>query len=163
MRIVIADANVLINLAVAGLVRLLGSLPGYEFCVAEDALDEVTQESQRAEVDSAIEQGHLQVVRLDSADGVAQFAVLRRVMGRGEAACIALANENGWIIASDERRVFRREAIRIVGEDRIMTTVDLFLESIRAGALTVGQADAAKTTLAANRFAVKFNSFQDLL
>jgi hypothetical protein len=54
-------------------------------------------------------------------------------------------------------------AIRLLGAARIITTVDIFLLSIRAGLLTVEEADAAKAVLAANRFTVVFGSFAELL
>lgn len=42
MRIVITDANVIINLATANGMTLLRDLPGHEFILPEEVRDEVT-------------------------------------------------------------------------------------------------------------------------
>ena len=91
------------------------------------------------------------------------FAELRRRFGRGEAACLALAVVNDWAVASDEGRWFRREVETRVGAQRLVGTVELFLQAIRAGLLTVEQADADKATLGARRFKMGFKSFGDLI
>ena len=163
MRIVITDANVLINLAIAEGLHLLRDLPEHEFVLPEEVLGEITNEFQRRKVESALADGFLSVVRLEAIEGLELFAELRNVMGAGEASCLALAKGNGWIIASDEKGAFRREASRIVGAANIMTTVDIYLLSIRSGLITVEEADAAKALLAANRFAMPFGSFNELL
>jgi predicted nucleic acid-binding protein len=81
----------------------------------------------------------------------------------GEAACLALAIEKGWSIASDERRRFRREAEARIGKDRILGTADLFVLAIQTGVLTVQEADADKLRLEQQRFRMPFGSFRDLL
>lgn len=73
-------------------------------------------------------------------------------MGRGEAACIAIAAQKGWFIASDEKKRFLREAIARVGAGHVLTTVDLFVLAITAGLLSVEEADADKVTLEGRRF-----------
>jgi predicted nucleic acid-binding protein len=100
---------------------------------------------------------------LEALEGLELFVELRRIMGAGEASCLALAKGNGWIVASDEKGAFRREASRLVGTAGIITTVDIYVLSIHAGLLTVAQADAAKAILAANRFALPFGSFEELV
>lgn len=163
MRIVITDANVLINLAIADGLRLLRDLPDHDFVLPEEVLRELTNESQRQQVEAALAEGFLSVVRLEALEGLELFVELRRVMGAGEASCLALAKGNGWIVASDEKGAFRREASRLVGAAGIITTVDIYVLSIHAGLLTVAQADSAKAILAANRFALPFGSFEELL
>lgn len=84
-------------------------------------------------------------------------------MGVGESACLAVAELNGWVVASDERRRFRREVIARLGRDRLLTTPDIFVLAIRAGLLSVAQADEDKALLASRRFVMKFGSFSELL
>lgn len=96
-------------------------------------------------------------------DELALFSELTVHIGRGEAACIVLAAKQGWWIASDEKRRFRREAAARVGEARILGTPELFVMAIRAGLLTVEQADADKLVLEQRRFKMAFISFRDLL
>jgi predicted nucleic acid-binding protein len=84
-------------------------------------------------------------------------------MGQGEAACLALAESRGWLIASDERRRFRREVFARLGEGRLVTTAGLFVLAIRAGILTVEEADQMKAVLEQRRFRMTFASFRDVL
>jgi predicted nucleic acid-binding protein len=85
------------------------------------------------------------------------------MMGRGEAACLAMAEARGWLVASDEKRRFRREVIARLGEGRLVTTAGLFVMAIRAGTLSVEEADQAKEVLQRYRFRMTFRSFRDLL
>lgn len=163
MRIVITDANVLINLATANGMTLLRDLPGHEFILPEEVRDEVIDEKQREQLDRATADGYLSVRRLESVDGLTLFVELRKTLGAGESACLAMAKVEGCLVASDEKRAFRREATRLLGSDAVVTTVDIYLMCIRAGIITVIEADSAKEILAANRFAMPFDSFSELL
>jgi len=46
-RIVVTDANIIINLIHAGRLGLMGALPPYEFVVPEDVVSEITDPDQR--------------------------------------------------------------------------------------------------------------------
>ncbi len=65
-------------------------------------------------------------------------------------------------MASDEGGAFLREATARLGAGRIINTPGLFLMAIRAGIISVEQADEAKTVLEQRRFRMKFCSFRDL-
>jgi predicted nucleic acid-binding protein len=94
---------------------------------------------------------------------LAAYAELRRMMGSGEAACLAMAEARGWLVASDERRRFRREVIARLGEGRLVTTAGLFVIAIRAGVTSVEEADQIKEILQRHRFRMAFRSFRELL
>jgi predicted nucleic acid-binding protein len=161
--VVITDANVLINLLRIGQVRLLGRLDGYRFMVPEEVMEEITNPWQREALASAVAAGHLGQVLVDKMESVALYAELRDVMGRGEAACLALAATTGCHIASDEKKRFRRHAIELIGEARILRTESILVEAIRRGHISVAEADGFKAVLEANRFSMSFESFSDLL
>lgn len=162
-RIVIADTNVLINLVIADALPLLAEVPDTRFVVCGEVLGELTDPVQSAGVNASIAKGVLSVVAFETTAELATYAGLRRIMGQGEAAAVALAEHRGFSVASDEKRVFRREATARLGGDRIVTTADVFVACIRAGAITTEQADDALRTLAANRFTLPFTSFRDVL
>lgn len=162
-RIVIADTNILINLAIADALPLLAQVPDTRFVVCAEVLGELTDPAQTAGVHACIANGALSVVAFETTADLATYAALRRIMGQGEAASLALAEHRNFAIASDEKRVFRREATARLGFDRIVTTVDVFVACIRAEAITIENADAALRTLAANRFTLPFASFRDVL
>ena len=84
-------------------------------------------------------------------------------MGRGEAACLSLAVTMNCHIASDEKKRFRRRAVELIGEARILRTESILLVAIRQGRISVSEADGFKATLEANRYSMPFRSFSDLL
>lgn len=161
--VVVTDANILINLFHIGRLALLGELPPLRFMVPQEVVNEITRPEQRSAVEEAIRSGWIVVTSLTALPAVQLFATLTGVMGRGEAACLSLAHTDGHMIASDERKKFRREAERLIGQARIMTTADILVAGIRAGRLTVADADVAKAVLAQNRFQLPFASFADVL
>ncbi len=162
-RVVVTDANIIINLIHADRLALLGALQRYEFVVPEDVVGEIAVPSQREALEAAITGGLLRRETITAPHELARYAELRQVVGRGEAACLALAESRGWLIASDEKRRFRREVLTRLGSGRIVTTPGLFVLAIRAGAISVEEADDAKTILERNRFRMGFRSFREVI
>lgn len=163
MRIVVTDANVLINLIHVGRLQLLSALPPYRFVVPEDVMAEITDPVQRQALDAAVAAGQLQREAITAPAELADYAELRGGLGKGETACLALAASRGWLVASDEKRRFRREALARLGSGRIVTTAGLFVLAIRAGAMSVEEADAAKAILERHRFRLPFRSFGEVV
>lgn len=161
--VVITDTNVLINFLHIGQLALLGVLPTYRFQLPVEVLHELTDLAQRIAVDEAIAAGQLDLLVVDALDALAMFGELRDLMGRGEAACLALAATGGFHLASDEKKRFRRKAIELIGEARILGTEDLLLEAIRSSRITVAQADGYKQVLAEKRYVMPFESFAERL
>lgn len=159
--IVLADASVLVNLAIVDRLDLLAALRRHRFLVPEEVVEEV--ERQRDLLDRALATGHLAVTRLTGIANLDLFRELRLGLGPGESACLTLAVANGWSVACDERRLFRREALRLIGEERLLTTPDLFRLAIDSRYWTVSEADAAKEILEQNRFRMRFGSFHDVM
>jgi predicted nucleic acid-binding protein len=110
-----------------------------------------------------LNQGFLREEILIEIPALRLYAELVATLGKGEAACLSLAVTNGWMIASDERRKFRREVLARLGPDRLLNTPGLLFLAIRLGALSIAEADAALQILAGRRFKVKLKSFRELL
>jgi predicted nucleic acid-binding protein len=161
--VVVTDANVLINFIRIGQLPLLGALNAHRFLVPDEVMAEITDPAQQDVLASAIASGCLRKVVVDTIESLALFAELRDVMGRGEAACLALAATSGWHIASDEKKRFRRRAMELIGESRILRTESILVEAIRQGRISVAQADGLKATLEASRYSMPFASFAELL
>jgi len=161
--VVITDANVIINLFHIGQLSLFGSLKPYSFRIPSEVLAEILEPAQYAAVSASIEAGHIEEISVDDIAALSLFAELRDVMGRGEAACLALATTRGFHIASDEKKRFRRRAIELVSESRILRTEQLLVEAIRRNQITVEDADGYKAILTANNYALPFASFADIL
>jgi predicted nucleic acid-binding protein len=162
-RIIVTDATVLINLAHVNRLEMLGAVPGYEFVVPDHVRDEITDTGQRALLDDAVRRGIFRVEAITSIASIALYAALTARLGRGEAACLTLAVERDWIVASDDRKRFRREAESRIGPGRIVGLKELYLLAIGAGLLDIDEADADKATLETRRFVMDFKSFRDLV
>jgi predicted nucleic acid-binding protein len=163
VRVVLTDANIIINLIHINSLTLLARLPGYEFVVPDEVVGEVIDPVQRQILQTTIDSGALRTITIDDTITLKLFAELSVVMGRGEAACLSLAQSRGWLIASDERKVFRREAVTRLGSGRIINTAGILVLAIRAGVICVEDADRMKAELEQHRFRMRFTSFRELL
>jgi len=74
---------------------------------------------------------------------------------------LALAVTLKCAIACDEKRVFLREANRLLGDPPILNTPGLLILCIRHALLTIEQADAAKALLEQHRYRMSFRSFAE--
>jgi predicted nucleic acid-binding protein len=134
-RIVVTDANVLINLIHVDALVIVAGLSNYEFVVVDAAAEEIRDEQHATALQAAFDQNQLRRESLTEPNALALFAELVRVMGRGEAASLALAYGKDWYLACDEKRVFRRKAVELLGEGRLLTTPALVL-CIQQGLMT---------------------------
>ena len=106
---VAVDATVVIHLAKAERLHLLGSLEGWAFVIPDQVVEEVTYPDQAAALEQALKLGHLRRESSTDPREIATYAELRQRMGRGEAACLAMAECRRWMVASDDRgKAFRR-------------------------------------------------------
>ena len=162
MHTVAVDASVLINFLLLNRVDILGALSDYCFVVSDAVHKEITRPDQQILLSDAFDAKLLHKKKGTDPSELYVFAALTEVMGVGEASCLAAAEHRGWLLASDERGLFLRIARERIGENRILTTPEILLRAIRAGIITVEQADEAKACLEKNRFRMKFDSFADL-
>lgn len=157
------DTNVLLNFALVERLDLLDALSDLDFRAPAEVMAEIIKQPERSRVEASIRSGHVGETSLTDVAELVLFSELRQIMGMGEAACLALAvSQRAWI-ASDEKRVFRREAEARLGPGRILNTPGLLLLGIRRGLLTVEEADGLKVVLEAKKFRMKFESFRDLV
>jgi predicted nucleic acid-binding protein len=163
VRVVVTDANIIINLIHTGYLSLFAALDEFSFVVPDEVVSEILYPEHAQTLQEALDAAILERVSIADTEELELFAMLTTSLGRGEAACLALAQRHGWLIASDEGGAFRREVNQRLGVDRVINTPGLFLLSIRAGILSIEQADQAKAVLEQNRFRIKINSFRDLL
>ena len=142
---------------------LLVGLRPIDWVVVDAVEAEVTYPDQRSRLEVLFHAGVIRRGTLDT-DSLALFVELRSRMQDGEAAALAWAIRYGAVIASDERRRFRTEAIERLGEERILTTPGLFCLAIHAGLLDVDEADRLKAKLEAHhRFKMTFRSFSEIV
>jgi predicted nucleic acid-binding protein len=157
------DTCILINFALVDRMDLLTTLTEFKLCIPEDVWAEIERPELRQIVEQHFRNGQLQLVRLDAPEELALFAIYRQVLGKGESACLAIAENRGWAIATDESK--DRKWRRTIADKKlqIINTQTLIFRSIQDGKITVEEADAIKATLEVNRFRLSINSFADLL
>lgn len=161
--VVVTDANVIINFIHIEALHLLALLPGLQFVVPEHVVAEVTEPAQAAALKDVIDSGGMEEFKITEIPELERFAALTGLLGKGESACLALAESRGWSVASDERRAYRRIATEMIGVERLLTTSDLIVKAIHGGLVSVDQADRWKTVLDENRFTMRFMSFSELI
>ncbi len=163
VRVVVTDTNILINLIHIGRLDLLGKLPPYSFVIPEEVVKEVREHNQANALQTAISSGLLVEVQLADTAELKVYADLIQILGSGEAACLSLAQCRHWLIASDEKKKFRRETLARLGAGRLLNTPGILSLAISGGIITVEDADRAKAVLEQNRFIMSFASFRDVL
>ena len=161
--VVLTDASVLINFLHLNRLDLLGKLPGYEFQVPDHVLEEIRDPVLRERMEEGLRSRFLSVLSITDLVEIESYARFHRTLGQGEAACLAVALRRGCWVASDDRGAFRRAATEGIGKERIITTPDLIVLTIRAGLASVEMADGWKATLEENRFRMRFASFREIL
>ena len=163
--LVFTDANILINLIHIDRLHLLRDLTNLEFVVPEPVAVEIRRPSQRKRFDQSRAEGAFKIELLTDIEELTLYATLRKMMGDGEAACLAMASSRGaYVATSDKKRKFLREAKRFLPAGRLMNLTDLLILAIQEDHLTIQEADQAKEFLETHhRFKLKFRSFADFL
>lgn len=163
---VVLDSSVLINFLRIDRVDLLAGLP-LRFVVTPHVAAEISDgfPKQRAQFQAALATGAVEQRDVVEAAAIGHFGRLRATgrLGAGECAAIAYAVTNDFALALDDRRA-TREAGALMPASRILRTADLMVSAIRAGLLTLAEADAIKEMWEKkHRFRLKITSFGDLL
>ncbi|MBI4526985.1 MAG: hypothetical protein HY695_24585 [Deltaproteobacteria bacterium] len=159
----VLDANFLINLIHAARLDLLAGVGSFRFVVPDEVVAEITEASQQHQLRDALNRGYVHQESITDPAELANYAQLRGLMGKGEAACLALAESRGWVLVSDEKGRFRREVISRLGSGRLLTTAGFFITAIRVGIMSIEEADEAKKLLEQHRFRMKFRSFREVI
>jgi predicted nucleic acid-binding protein len=165
-RTVVVDTNVLIHLGQVGRLEMLAGLSNMDFVVPEAVIAELLKPESRDLVEQALRQGWVQRVRLTGPDEWERFESILKsgAIGSGEAECLALAELRNWRLASDDYgRSFRRQAAALVEAGHVTDTLGLVTLAIRAGLLTVAEADEFLSTWSAQEFRVEIRSFAVLV
>jgi predicted nucleic acid-binding protein len=161
VRVVAVDACVLINLIHVNRLDILGSLTGWEFVVPEQVAEEISEPGQARILYEAFREGYIRKEHSTDPAELGVYAELRQVMGRGEAACLAMAQTRNWMVACDERGRFLRECRLRLNNERILNTPGILLLAIRHSVLDIDEADRLKAIMEHSRFKMRFKSFRD--
>ena len=158
--VVATNANVLINLIHVDQLDLLGSIAGYEFVVPPEVEAEISVPDHSQALARAFDADHIRRWAFTSTDELALYAEHTHVIGRGEAACLAMAEVQGWYVASDEQHKFLKLVKERLGTGRILNTLRVFDLAIRANVITAEEAYEDKLVLA--ELKMRLSSFREL-
>jgi predicted nucleic acid-binding protein len=160
---VATDTCIVINLLRVNRLDLLGALGPYVFHVPREVVEEIEYPDQQQAVQMAIQQGWIHQTRLEDPLELQTFVRATAQLGKGESACIALAETRNWVLGTDDSKGAKWKKVISVPGIQILNTPGIILLAIRKGAITIQQADEIKKTLEENRFRMGFSSFQDLV
>ena len=163
----VVDNTVLSNLAFVDRVDLLQALFGEVFVPVE-----VRQELLRG-----VEEGYTDLLRAGAQIGVGEdrwlrlrtlttdaeeqlFRELTQCLGFGEAACLAMAHQRGWLVLTDDARA-RREARRL--HIPISGSIGLLVLSVERQLLSVDDANDLLRGMIAHRFRSPVEDLRELL
>jgi predicted nucleic acid-binding protein len=110
-----------------------------------------------------VESGIVTEIEVTDPDEILLYDEFRKFLGDGESASLAVAVARRWAIAADAKGRFRRELFARLGEDYLLNTLGALLTAIRAGVITVDEAEALRVQLRENRFEMDSTPFDDLL
>ncbi len=161
--LVVADSSFLINFLVLDRMHILGGLPQFRFHVLNHVRVEIRYEDQRARLQAAVERDIVTELEIIEPSEVLLYDELRRFLGDGEAASLAVAVRRRWVIAADEKGRFRRELFDRLGENYLLDTAGALVTAIKAGVITVAEADALRVQLSEHRFEMDPRPFDDLM
>jgi predicted nucleic acid-binding protein len=162
-RLVIVDASFLINFLAVDRMDIVGKLPGLRFHLVNHVRAEVRHDDQRARLGVALAGGMMTEIEVTDPGEVRLYGQFRRFLGDGESASLAVAVGRRWVIAADEKGRFRREVFARLGDSYLLNTLGALLIAIRAGVITVAEAEALRTQLRAHRFEMDPIPFDELL
>lgn len=160
--IAVADTSVLINFLKIERMDILKNLRSYQFCVPNHVVSEIKNPRQKKEFNKILRSGIFQEIVITDFDEIALYDELHRTMGNGESACLALAVKRNWVIASDEKGLFRKEVKRRLGKSHLLNTIGILVEAIKEGLISIEEADKIKEKLTKHSFLIKIRSFRDL-
>ena len=158
--VVVTNANVLINLIHVDRLDLLGAIAGYEFVVPPEVEAEISVPDYSQALAHAFDADHIRQRAFTSTDELALYAEYTHVIGRGEAACLAMAEVRGWYVASDEQHKFLKLVKACLGAGRILNTLGVFELATRANVITAEEADEDKLVLV--ELKMRLSSFREL-
>lgn len=144
--LLIADSTILVNFLKIDRMNLIGS--HHPRCaVTEDVVGEITYLDQSARLQAAFRDGHLDVITVDNPVEIELFVKLSEDerLGLGERSSIAVALNRRYLLGMDDGLAARRAKAFAAAEGKsplsIKGTRDIIVRLIRAGDLSVAQAD----------------------
>ena len=162
--LVVADTSFLVNFLAINRVDILARLRAFAFRVPNHVIVEVEYEDQKERLQAALATGTVSEVEITEILEIALYAELRAFLGDGESTCLAVAATRRWAIATDEKGRLRREIVERLGEEYLLDTPGTLVAALRAGILTLPEAEAIRQELARHRFTMKdVPPFEELL
>lgn len=160
----VTDTSFLVNFLGLDRMDILRGLRGYAFRIPNHVVMEVEYQDQKERLYAALADGTVSEIEITDPSEIALYAELRTFLGDGESACLAVAGTRRWVIAADEKGRLRREIHERLGKHYLLNTAGALVEVLRAGILTVPDAEEIRRELATRRFVMSdVPPFEELL
>jgi predicted nucleic acid-binding protein len=154
----IADTTVLSNFALVQRPELL-SMAGVEIITAAQVMEEIRRGVARGILPPGDWQW-LPLCTLDTSEEVQLFEHISRRLGRGEAACLALAVHRGYTFPTDDRDA-RRWSHR--AEIPVSGTIGILVRLVQNGTLTIDEGNALLSEMRQKGFYAPVDRLDGLL
>jgi len=153
--LMVADTSFLLNFLVIDRMDVLAGLQALAFRAPNHVVLEVRYPEEKERLHVALAAGTLSEIEITDLSEIALYVHLRTFLGDGESACLAVAATRQWAIATDEKGRLQREIFERLGEDYLLDTPGALIAALRAGVLTVPQAETIREELARHRFIMR--------
>lgn len=165
-KILITDTSVLINFLNINRLDLLIAYPG-TFLITEHVIEEITLDfpEQQTLLSSAIDNNQLIIIKVNENKELDIFNELIQEgrLGSGECSAIACAVNRSLNLVMEDNRACK-QALKTKPDIEILKTQDIIVNLIINDVISVSEADEIKLRWQSNfRFALKFNSFSEIL
>jgi predicted nucleic acid-binding protein len=163
---IIADASALINFLRIDRVDILGAFPP-SVLITTHVSAEITESfpEQLERLGRALQAGLVQEIAADRPEELTLFGRLTEThrLGEGESSAIAVAFVRRLALAIDDKAAIR-QARALDASLRILGTQDLMVAALRAGIISLPEADAIlEDWRRQHRFALRIKTFRDVL
>jgi predicted nucleic acid-binding protein len=161
--LVVADSSFLINFLALDRLDILAALQQFRFHLLDHVVAEIRHDDQRSRLEVGIQGRVLEPLEIEDLDEVRLYDEFRQILGDGEAACLAVAVRRRWLLAGDEKGRFQRELFSRLGAKYLLNTLGALVMAVRAGVLTIEQAERLREELRKRRFETGLRPLRELL
>ncbi|MFQ5852292.1 MAG: hypothetical protein ACE5JU_17135 [Candidatus Binatia bacterium] len=153
--LVVTESSFLINFLAIDRMDILGGLGQFKFHVVDHVTAEIRYPDQQARLRAALAAGIVSEFEITDPVEILLYDELRKVLGDGESASLAVAVSRRWIIAADEKGRFRKELFERIGEDYLLDTPGALLAAIKSRVISISEAEELREALRRHRFEMK--------
>lgn len=161
--LVVTESSFLINFLAVDRMDILAGLRQFKFHVLDHVSAEIQYPEQQARLQAALTAGIMHALEITNPAEILLYDELRKFLGDGESASLAVAVSRRWVIAADEKGRFRRELFERLSEAYLLDTPGALVAAIKGGLISIPEAEELRERLRQHRFEMDPRPFEELL